>query len=120
MPRLSRPALIISACIFICALLMLCVAQFSKARVIPADFGPQAVMTSVQAADAGGHTEASEAPVAEIALADLSSELSEPMLPVPAALLPGMRVAQPAAPVDVDLPHPLIEGPQRPPRVFLA
>lgn len=116
-PKLSRPALAIAACIFICALVMLCVAQLSAARVSPAELGPHSAAASVEGADATGNT---AAPVAEIALADVSSELSEPMLPVPTALLPGVRVARPAAPVAVALPHPLIEGPQRPPRVLHA
>ncbi|MES2400372.1 MAG: hypothetical protein V4573_10345 [Pseudomonadota bacterium] len=117
MPRLSRPALIISACIFVCALVMLCAAQLSKARVSPADLGAQAAVVSVQAADADAPI---DGPMAEVSLADLSSELSEPMLPITVAMLPGMSVAQPAAPVAVALPHPLIEGPQRPPRALFA
>ena len=94
---------------------MLCVTQWSSARVSPADMGPQAAVASVQVADAGdkapGMTTAPEA-----TLADLSSELAEPLAPVPAMLWPAMRAPQPAAPLRVALPQPLIEGPQRPPR----
>jgi hypothetical protein len=106
-----------SACIFVCALIMLCVAQLSPARVSPAELGPQAGITSVVLADAGGNT---EAPVAEASLADLSSELSEPLHPAALALLPAVGTARPAAPVAVALPHPLIEGLQRPPRALRA
>ncbi len=96
---------------------MLCAAQLSKARVSAADLGAQAAVVSVQVTDAGVDVDGQ---MSEVSLADLSSELSEPMLPVAAAMLPGMSVAQPAAPVAVALPHPLIEGPQRPPRALFA
>lgn len=100
---------------------MLCFAQLSSARVSPADLGsqinPQAAAVSAQVADAGLNADSN---LLEVSLADLSSELSEPMLPIPVAMLPGMSVAQPAAPAAVALPHPLIEGPQRPPRLLFA
>ncbi|MES2361270.1 MAG: hypothetical protein V4646_05670 [Pseudomonadota bacterium] len=117
MSKLSRPALIISACIFVCALIMLCMTQTPAAPVLPVELGQQAAVASVHVADASTLGEAS---TAEAALADLSPELSEPMLPVQAALLPGVRVARPAAPVALALPQPLIEGPQRPPRTLQA
>lgn len=121
-PKLSRPALAIAACIFICALVMLCVAQLSAVRVSPADMGPQAAAASVQVADTT-HTDGTHhtsATAADVAVADVSSELSEAMLPVRAAMSPGVQVVQPAAPVAVALPHPLIKGPQRPPRSLHA
>ena len=96
---------------------MLCVTQLSAARVPPADLVTQAPMMSVQVADAGSITEAADT---EFTLADLSSELSEPMLPMATPLSPEVRVVRPAALVAVLLPHPLIEGPQRPPRTFQA
>lgn len=100
---------------------MLCFAQLSATRVSPADLGsqvnPQAAAVSVQVAEAGLNADSN---LLEVSLADLSSELSEPMLPIPVAMLPGMSVAQPAAPAAVALPHPLIEGPQRPPRLLFA
>ena len=126
------------ALLFVCALVMLCVTQLSAVRLAPVDVGVKAGMadvvavTSVDAAgaygvhsaagapDIGGTDEVPGSPTSPASLADLSSELAEPLAPVPALLWPAVRPIQPAAPLRVALPHPLIEGPQRPPRSLQA
>ena len=94
---------------------MLCVTQFSAAGGAAADMSPQATVAEVQASDATGNV---GSPVTQLHVTDLSPELSEPMLPVPIAMSPGVGAVRPVEHVAVALPHPLIEGPQRPPRAF--
>lgn len=97
---------------------MLCVTQLSAARGSLADIGSQAAVAGVQVADAAGTH--SNSPLAQVCFADLSSEASEPMLPQAVALSAGVGVSRPAGHITLTLPHPLIEGPQRPPRVLHA
>ena len=101
---------------------MLFVTQLSSARGSVVDIGAQASaanVSGVQVFDASASTNP-DSPLTQVFAADLSSDLSEPMLPLEVVLLFEATDSQPAAHMALMLPHPLIEGPQRPPRVFRA
>ena len=112
----------ISACVFLCALLMLCLAQLSAARGPVSEVGAQtniANVSGLQVTDSSGNAHP-DAALTQVCVADLSSELSEPMLPQAVALAPWTGISLPAVQTALILPHPLIEGPQRPPRDLRA
>lgn len=101
---------------------MLFVTQLSSARGIAGDVCAQASIANVSSAQSFDASESTtpDSPLTQVCVADLSSDLSEPVLPLEVGLSPEVAAARPAAYQSLMLPYPLLEGPQRPPRVLRA